>query len=662
MYHVDGGKGVRVTTAKSSDDTPTSQRHNALGATISHDGRYVYYARKQGGFGYNVDLPLWQVARRDLQSGQEDVLTQAAGSAMRPLVSPDGRRLVYGTRDDAQTGLRVRDLETGEDRWLIYPVTRDDQESRFTRDLLPGYAFMPDGESVVVSFDGRIREVELADGSVREIPFTAEVALDLGPRLYFPYAVEEDAVRARIIQDPSQSPNGDRIAFSALTHLYVMDLPDGAPQRGMTSDQRQFQPAWSPDGRWIAYVTWEDGEGHLWRTPADGSSPPEQLTEVPAFYADPAWSPDGSTIVALRGSAYMRAAAEDEFFGFSIPMEIIRIPAGGGAAEVVLPARGLGKPHFGADPNRVYVYDLGFEQGGGQGLVSMRLDGTDRRAHVKVTGKGIYSHEQPVSAIDARISPNGRWILAHVQNQLYLAAVPRVGGDAPTVDVSSPSVPVKKLTDVGADYFGWADSGETITWAVGSTFYRQPLDSVSFDTTQAGNIAPDAFEAEVVRPRAAPSGTVVLRGTRAITMRGDEIIEEADVVVRDNRIVAVGPTGTLEFPSGAEVVDVRRTTTVPGFVDTHAHWAEVRKGVLDVQNWSFLANLAFGVTSGLDVQTMTNDMFAYQDLVETGDILGPRAYSTGPGIFSNNVFESVEEAEGVLRKYREHYRTRNLKQ
>ena len=100
---------------------------------------------------------------------------------------------------------------------------------------------------------------------------------------------------------------------------------------------------------------------------------------------------------------------------------------------------------------------------------------------------------------------------------------------------------------------------------------------------------------------------------------------------------------------------------MPGFVDTHAHWTEIRRGVLDLQNWSFFANLAYGVTTGRDPQTGTNDMFAYQDLVETGELVGPRAFSTGPGVFSDTDFQSAEEVEAVVARYKKYYRTNTLK-
>ncbi|MEE8257569.1 MAG: amidohydrolase, partial [Acidobacteriota bacterium] len=419
MYHIKGGKGVQITKAKRDSNTPNSQRHNAIGAVMSPDGRYLYYARKRGGFQYNAVFPLWQIARRDMRTGNEDVITRELGSAIRPILSPDGSQLVYGTRYETQTGLRIRNLQTGQDRWLIYPIQRDDQEAIFSRDLLPSYAFMPDGKELLVTSGGKIQRVSVASGQAREIPFSAQVSVELGPQLNFPRRVEDGPVRARLIQGATQSPDGKRIVFSTLAHLYTMELPGGTPKRLTTGNQREFQPAWSPDGRWIAFVTWETGGGYLWKTRSDGSGQPQKINNVAAYYSDPAFSPDGSKIIIRRGSGYMRTQTG----GGSL--DLVWFPSNGGEPNLIIPARDLGKPHFGPEEDRIYLYaatPFGF--GPGQGLVSMRYDGTDRRTHIRVTGAGLYSAEKPVGANDIRISPDGRWALAHVQNQLYILAVP----------------------------------------------------------------------------------------------------------------------------------------------------------------------------------------------------------------------------------------------
>ncbi len=80
---------------------------------------------------------------------------------------------------------------------------------------------------------------------------------------------------------------------------------------------------------------------------------------------------------------------------------------------------------------------------------------------------------------------------------------------------------------------------------------------------------------------------------RVVTMRGDEVLEDADIVVTANRIAGVGRRESIAIPAGAKVFDVAGTTVVPGFIDTQPHWFEIRRGVLDMQNWSFLANLAY---------------------------------------------------------------------
>src|SRR5579884_2118291 len=669
MYHVDGGSGIQITKSKPTPATRRQDRPNAMGVVASADGRYLYFAERHGDFSYNAMFPQWVIIRKDRRTGDEDTIIQQPESAFRPLVSPDGKFLLYVTRYETESGLRLRNLETGDDRWVRYPVTRDDQESLFTRDLFPGYAFLPGAREIVYNQDGKIRRLNLETGAEQVIPFTAKVSQDLGPKLDFPQKEPTGPVKVRLIMDPVQSPDGKRLAFSAMTHLYTLDLPSGKPQRLTASNSTEFQPAWSHDGKWIAYVSWGAGGGELWKVPSTGGTP-QQLSKSLAVYSNPVFSPDGSRIVLLRGNAYDRE--NSNFDGGQTSN-----------ADLILPARGAGGPHFTAEKDRIYVYTPG-------GLVSLRYDGTDRRTHLQVKGQGLYFFEEPIPADDIVPSPDGQWALAHVMNQLYLLPLPAASGEAPVVNVMSPSVPVKRLTDIGADYWAWADEGKTITWGVGASFFRQPLSSISLappkdekkdadkkDSSSSADAKqeekkPEKFKeqqkdvqeiaVDLEVPRKTPKGTILLRGATVVTMRGpknDEILKDADIVIENNRIKSIGPKGAI--PAGAKVFDMRGKTITPGFVDTHAHWSEIRRGILDTQNWAFLSNLAYGVTSGLDVQTGTNDMFAYQDLVDAGDILGLRAYSTGPGVFSDNNFQSEQEVKGVLTKYRDYYGTHNIK-
>src|SRR5690606_10519249 len=247
------------------------------------------------------------------------------GGAFRPTLSPDGRWLVYGTRHVDQTGLRIRDLETGDERWLAFPVQRDEQESVASRDAYPGMSFTPDSKEVVATYGGRIWRIPVDGSAPREIPFEVDVKLDLGPRVAFDYPVDDSPTfTVRQIADAVPSPDGGRLAFTALDKLYVVDLNVSEPlkasdddavstisgaRRLTEGDRFEHMPAWSPDGRWIAYVTWsEDEGGHIYRVRADGRGKAERLTRTPALYQQPVWSPDGKRIVALRGPA--RAYAE----------------------------------------------------------------------------------------------------------------------------------------------------------------------------------------------------------------------------------------------------------------------------------------------------------------------------------------------------------------
>lgn len=515
-------------------------------------------------------------------------------------------------------------------------------------------------------YGGKINRVNIVTGDARVVPFHAQVSLDMGPKLKFPARIDDGPVRARLIQAPVQSPDGKRIAFSALTHLYLMDAPAGKPARIAAGDAREYEPSWSPDGEFLAYVTWSSTTGgQVWKWRTNGQFAPQLVSRTPGFYSKPVWTPDGNRIVALRASSQARVEALGGF-GEQHGMDLVWFPKEGGDPVLIVPSRGAGKPHFTQDNDRVYVYSR-------QGLQSFRFDGTDRRTHLKVVGKSRGLGEDPPAAEDIRISPDGRRALALVVNQLYVLDVPVPGGDAPTVNIATPSVPLKKLTDVGADSFAWADGGNTITWSVGSSFFRLPLANVNFTpapdapTPDAGAAAPEKIPASeeipvsIEAPRAIPQGSISLQGARIITMNGEEQFPDGEVLVTNNRIRWVGKRGTVKLPPDTKAIDVKGTTIIPGIIDVHAHWTEIRRGVLDLESWPFLANLAYGVTTGRDPQTSQPDTFAYQDLIDMGEFPGPRAFSTGPGIFASSDFQNLDDARNVLARYGKYYRTNTVK-
>lgn len=675
MYHKDGGSGVSVGTpppplpAPGAPGPPQPPRMNRMGAVFSPDGKYIYYAQRAGPFNYNASFPIWQVFRFDRDTDETTRVTNAQGSAMRPVLSPDGKHLVYATRFETRTALRVRNLETNQERWLIDNVTRDDQESRATRDTYPGYDFMPDGRSLIVPINGKVARVDFETGKAADIPFTVNVEAEIGPRVHFQYKVDDGPiVDARLIRYPTISPDGKRVAFTAFSKLYVMDLPSGTPRRVTTGTDGEFMPAWSPDGRSLAFVTWSRQGGHIFSVSPDGGQA-RQLTNKAAFYSYPVFAPDGSKIVFITG------AVDDQLFAdiregheFSSPEEealhghhgerqrevtgigggtstdLKYIPAGGGEAVKIAPTQGGRLPHFAKESDRVYVTT-------GQGLASIRLDGMDRRVHMRVTGKGT-PPQQP-SAGTMKISPDRSRVFIDLQGKHYIVTIPRSGRDTVNVSLAGPTanVPFKKMSAFGGDYLNWSPDGKSVSWSWGTNLYRQAITEDK----------PETIDIKVSAARPKPSGTVVLSGARIVTMKGSETIERADIVVTNNRIAAIGPKGRVQIPAGAKVIDVTGKTIVPGFVDVHAHMWPPRD-LHQPQVWQYLANLAYGVTTTRDPQSATTDVYAYADLVETGEIIGPRVFTTGPGVFSALSLEDKDGVNNYIKRYRDAYKTDTLKQ
>ena len=694
MYHVDGGSGTEF--------METSGNQKTIEPVFSHDGNYIWFSQRSGDWNYNATGAQYQIAKFDLATGESHTQTARLGSAFTPTLSPDGKWLVYGTRHNTETALRLRNLQTGDDRWLAYPVQRDDMESRGTRGVLPRMAFTPDSRNVIATYDGRLWKVPVEEGAQAvEIPFSFDVEVDIAPQLEFKYPIEDsETFVARQIRDGVPSPDGKRFAFTVLDRLYVMDLPDGTPRRLTNHDFTEAFPTWSPDGNWVAFATWDPTVGgHIYKVRADGRRSAQRLTNTPAIYQDLAWSKTQERIVAVRGEQRKFYQAPGPFVPFSAN-EFIWVSSNGGDANFIAGTNGRRTPHFILNDDRIYLNHTV------RGLISIRYDGTDERQHLQVTGPSTPG-AGPNRASTILMAPQGNQALAQVGSDLYAVTVPRTG-TAPTINVSNPAnaaFPSAKLTEIGAQFPAWGWDGRNIHWSLGNALLTYNLDDAEarkreqekFDEEQKaardekdddngddngddenGNgeedeeaepeddpkkpedYKPVELRIKIDAPRDIPSGTIVLRGGTAITMNGYEIIENADIVIQNNRIIGIGQRGSVDVPQGAEIRDVSGRTIVPGFVDTHAHVRPYRN-LHQPQIWSFMANLAYGVTTLRDPQTGTTDLLTYADMVTSGKVLGPRIYQTGPGVFWAEQISNLDHAKRVLKRYSEYFDTKTIK-
>lgn len=747
MYHVDGGNGV----ALSATPAPPAAL-KMMGAAYGKDPRYLWFAARTGDWQYNALGPQYQIYTWDRENGRTAQMTTRFGSAFRPALSPDGKYLVYATRFETQTGLRLRDLSTNDEKWLAFPVQRDETESRAPMDAYPGYSFTPDSRAVVVSYGGGIWRVPVDGATPARIPFEAEVALEMGPEVKFAYRVDTSAsFTARQVRDLAPSPDGTKLAFSSVGRIYVMDLPAGVPRRVSTATVGEFIPAWSPDSKSLAWVTWSDAQGGtLVKATLDARRGWVTTTLASgAHFSDPAWSPAGDRIVVTRAAAREMQEAGGAFNG-PVAAEFVWVPAAGGAATTIMPTGGLSTPHFTMDRERIYAY------GRGEGLASFRWDGTDLKTHLRVTGPlppgagggltldagldaqaarmsggrfarplavrdpapydvranaampahldegdgEMENNPTPPSAGLILISPRGDLALAAVGMDFYVVTIPQAGATAPTVSVAAPAnavVPVRKLNEVGGEFPAWSGDGRRIMWGLGNAVWTYDLDRAKAvedslkadgrrvallraDSTKKDSLAradsiaradttkkekpgyrPAEQRIAVTVARDKPQGVVVFRGAKAITMRGHEIIENADIVVRDERIVAIGPRGSVTVPAGARIIDVSGKIVMPGMVDTHYHPQWLTPGVHNTQTWQYLTTLAYGTTTTRDPQTATTDFLTYGDRVAMGEMVGPRIYTTGPGVFAGEAVRDLEHARQVMKRYATYYDTKTLK-
>ena len=201
-----------------------------------------------------------------------------------------------------------------------------------------------------------------------------------------------------------------------------------------------------------------------------------------------------------------------------------------------------------------------------------------------------------------RVSPDGN-VLAFSENyRAYSIPFPKTGKPL-QIGPKMKGLPVRSVSSRSGRDLQFSGDGSAILWSEGPTLWS---------STQSGKpekpqkIATIQFNTSADMPK----GDWAIQGARIISMKGDEVIENGTVLVRDNRIAAVGASNDLSIPKGMWTLDGSGKTLIPGLIDVHAHSPQAWNGMTPEQNWKNLAMLAFGVTTTHDPSNNTETVFA----------------------------------------------------
>jgi len=628
LYHKTGGSGLQL-TKKKNDQQDVNE------PTISPDGKYLYYSEDVypgGFFQYNKDpnSQIYVINRYDMKTGKTTRITGGPGGAARPQISRDGKKLAFVKRIRTKSVLYIHDLETGEE-WPVYDqLNKDQQEAWAIFGVYTNFNWMPNNEDIVIWSGGKINKININSLNVSDIPFEANATIKIAKAVEFDTPVAPDTFDAKVIRHATTSPDGKSIVFNALGYLYTQKLPNGKAKRLTKGTDFEFEPSFSPDGNTITYVTWNDQNlGAIYSIPSTGGTA-TKLTSEKGIYRNPSYSHNGKHIVYRK-----EGGNNEQGRTFSKKPGLYLMNSDGTNTKFVTKEGDF--PMFNADDTRI-IYQNGGQFFGAltKELKSVDLNGFDERTLVKSKHGNILVP-----------SPDSNWIAFVHLHKVYLAPMPKSGH---TLDLTDKSkyVPITQLSKDAGINLHWSKDSKTLHWTLGNQYF-------SVKASEDAKLVEKGIKINLEAKTDKPSGRIALKGARLITMEGDEVIENGTIVINSNIIESIGNTSDITIPSDAKVYDVSGKTIMPGMVDAHAHIGGFRYGLTTQKHWQFYANLAYGVTTSHDPSAHSETIFALSELQKTGELVGPRLYSTGFILYGADgdfkaVINNLEDARSSIRR------------
>lgn len=635
LYHKNGGDGIQLTKRK-------NDQQDAGEPVVSPDNKYIYWSEDVTPgpyFQYNKDpyRGIYAILRLNRQTGAIETVTGGPGGACRPQISPDGRLLAFVKRVRLKSVLYLHDLNTGEE-WPLYDdLSHDQQETWAIFGVYPNFAWTPDSKNIVIYAKGKIWNIDINTLAATQIPFEVTSAQIITEALHFPQKVYQEQFEVKMIRQLTTSPDGQTVAFNAAGHIYIKSLPNGIPWRLTTGDDLEYEPSFSPDGKSLVYVDWTDELKASVNKFDLLTCEVTRLTPEKGFYYSPKFDNKGDKVVYRKGEGN-----ETSGYAFGTNPGIYMVSANGGTPKMII-NNGI-YPQFSADDSKIY-----YQSSEGELKAFKVMDTTGANQHTLYTSKYTTQFNP---------SPDGKWMAFTELYNCYITPMIYTGS-AVDLSATNKAIPLNKLTHDAGTYLHWSKDSQKLMWTLGPKYFVRdikaatPFDNDGADKTPAIDTA--GIDIGLILKTDIPDGRIALKNVRIITMRGDEVLENATIVIDGNKIAAIGKAADIEIPADAKIYDLTGKTIMPGIVDVHAHLHTSPDGISPQQDWNYYANLAYGVTTAHDPSSNTEMVFSQSEMLKAGVMVGPRVYSTGTILYGadgdfKTVINNLDDALSAVRR------------
>lgn len=417
-----------------------------------------------------------------------------------------------------------------------------------------------------------------------------------------PYATVE-----RGAMDPAVSPDGTRIAASILGKIWVMPIEGGDAVQVSTGPGWDRRPAWSSDGRFLAYAhAGQSGTDIVVRNLESGALRFVHHTNAGIGHIE--FGPEGSGIFFVEERSQYDA-------------HLWQVALDGTEPTQLTHTQGWHEWSFALSPGGDSVL-IESGQWGGADLYMLQLPELEVERLTKTD-----ANEFSV----AWSSDGRRRVFVRGDNGIDAVMV-KTGDEAPRSVFESP---------YDQKQIALLPSGNAAVLAAGRRLYRLDLDT--------GDRQSIPFTARA--PAAPTSATdLAITNARFLDVRTGQVREGVTVLVQDGKVVAAGEG--VFIPFGTTLIDANGQTLMPGLMDNHQHfWSASQGGRL----------IARGVTSIRDPGVAISESMNFKDAIALGLLTGPRIFTTGPLIDGEHGYHPMvdvtlrtpEHAAAVVRSLQE---------